>query len=71
MFDVWMTGVMGHAVTREYGRLGRSLLDNPEFQALLQAAIAAHREGDRDGADRGAAAVMAAAASAAAAVPHL
>ena len=32
MFDVWMTGVMGHAVTREYGRLGRSLIDNPEFK---------------------------------------
>ena len=64
MFDVWMTGVLGHAVTREYGRLGPSPFAHPEFQTLLRAAIAAHREGDGDGAERAARAVAAAAVAA-------
>ena len=71
MFDVWMTGVMGHAVTREYGRLGPSPIDNPEFLSLLRAAIAAHREGDRDGAERGAAAIAVVVADASAALRQL
>ena len=71
MYDVWMTIVMGQAVTREYGRLGPSPIDNPEFQALLRAAIAAHREGDRDGAERGAAAIAVVVADASAALRQL
>ena len=58
-------------MSRNYGRFGPSPIIGPNFLSRLQTAVAAHREGDRDGADRGAAAVMAAAASAAAAVPHL
>ena len=61
---MWMTIVMGHAVTRNYGRLGPSPFDDPEFQSQLRAAVEAHREGDRDGAERAARAVAAAAAAA-------
>ena len=57
MYDVWMTIVMGQAVTRDYGRLGPSPFEHPEFQSLLRAAVEAHRAGDREGAERGAAAI--------------
>ena len=46
MFDVWMTIVMGQAVTRNYGRFGPSPIIGPDFLSRLQTAVAAHREGD-------------------------
>ena len=67
MYDVWMTIVMGQAVTRNYGRFGPSPSIGPDFQSLLRAAVAAHREGDATapGALRAAAAALTAAADAA------
>ena len=65
MFDVWMTIVMPHAVTRNYGRFGPSPFTGPDFLSRLQAAVAAHREGDATapGALRAAIAAFAAAAN--------